>query len=173
MSGDRNGQTKTARPNRPGRNGSDRIGQTETACSGNAEWLDNTTRVRTFIPDTGPILLEWPCQGEPGSGLTASALVSGFPAPACPNGIWSLLRPVSAAQKSKPSNMLSSNVRSIDLPMDYTAWRLWMMRQLNGCSTPAPRSGAAKQRTATTRSNDEEATKIAKANLSHIISQGK
>jgi len=41
--------------------------------------------------------------------------------------------------------MLSSNVQSIDLLMDYTAWRFWTMRQSNGCSTPAPRSSAAKQ----------------------------
>jgi len=30
------------------------------------------------------------------------------------------------------------NCQSIKLPMDCTAWRFWMMRQLNGCSTPAP-----------------------------------
>ena len=41
--------------------------------------------------------------------------------------------------------MLSSNVQSIDLPMDCMAWRFWTMRQVNGCSTPAPRSSAAKQ----------------------------
>jgi len=49
------------------------------------------------------------------------------------------------AQKNKPSTMLSSNVQPIDLLMDCMAWRLWTMRQSNGCSTPAPRSGAAKQ----------------------------
>ena len=41
--------------------------------------------------------------------------------------------------------MLSSNVQSIDLLMDCTAWRSWTMRQSNGYSTPAPRSSAAKQ----------------------------
>jgi len=41
--------------------------------------------------------------------------------------------------------MLSSNVQSIDLLMDCMAWRFWTMRQPNGCSTPAPRSSAAKQ----------------------------
>ena len=41
--------------------------------------------------------------------------------------------------------MLSSNVQSIDLPIDYMAWRFWTMRQTNGCSTPALRSSAAKQ----------------------------
>jgi len=52
---------------------------------------------------------------------------------------------VSVAQKNKPSTMLSSNVQSIDLPMDCMAWRFRMMRQSNGCSTPAPRSSAVKQ----------------------------
>ena len=37
------------------------------------------------------------------------------------------------------------NVQSIDLLMVCTAWRCWTMRQLNGCSIPAPRSSAAKQ----------------------------
>ena len=41
--------------------------------------------------------------------------------------------------------MLFSNVQSIDLPLDCTAWRFWTMRQPNGCSTPAPKSSAAKQ----------------------------
>jgi len=53
--------------------------------------------------------LEWLSQEEPGSGLNASTLVSGAYAPACTNGVW----PVSAAQKNKPSTMLSSNVQSI------------------------------------------------------------
>ena len=56
-------------------------------------------------------------------------------------GVMPPLRPVSVAQKNKPSTMLSSNVQS----MDCTAWRLWTMRQPNGCSTPAPKSSAAKQ----------------------------
>ena len=82
---------------------------------------------------------------ESGSGLTASAPVSDVSAPACTNGVWPSLRPVSVAQKNKPSTMSSSNVRSIELPMDCTAWRFWTMRQPNGCSTPAPRSSSAKQ----------------------------
>ena len=112
----------------------------------NAEWTDSPIRLRIFIPNTGthppP---EWPSQEEPGSGLTTSAPVSDVSAPACTNGVWPPLRPVSVAQKNKPSTMLSSNVQSIDLPMDCMAWRFWTMRQLNGCSTPAPRSSVAKQ----------------------------
>ena len=85
-----------------------------------------------------PTLPEWPSQEEPGSGLTVSAPVSDVSAPACTNGVWRLLRPVSVAHNNKPSTMLSSNVQSIDLPMDCTAWRFWTMRQPNDCSTPAP-----------------------------------
>ena len=77
--------------------------------------------------------------GEPWSELTASAPVSGVSAPACTNGVWPPLRPVSVAQKNKPSTM-SSTVQCIDLPMDCMAWRFWKMRQPNGCSTSAPRS---------------------------------
>ena len=55
----------------------------------NAEWVDNPTRLRTLIPDSGmhppP---EWPSQEEPGSGLTASSPVSDVSAPACTNGVW-------------------------------------------------------------------------------------
>ena len=86
-----------------------------------------------------------PGMNLPGSGLTASAPMSGVSAPACTNGVWPPLRPVSMAQKNKPSTMLSSNVQSIDLPMDCMAWRFWTMRQPNGCSTHAPRSSADKQ----------------------------
>ena len=52
---------------------------------------------------------------------------------------------MSVAQKNKPSTMLSSNVQSIDLHTDCMAWRFWTNRQPNGCSTPAPKSSAAKQ----------------------------
>ena len=37
------------------------------------------------------------------------------------------------------------------------AWRFWTIKQSIGCSTPSPRSSAAKQWIVTTRSNDEEA----------------
>ena len=64
---------------------------------------------------------EWLSQEEPGSGSTASALVSDVSAPACTNGVFPPLQPVSVAQKNKPSIMLSSNVQSIDLLMDCMA----------------------------------------------------
>ena len=105
----------------------------------NAEWTDSPTRLRIFIPGTHP---EWPSQEEPGSSSKPMSDVSAL---ACTNGIWPPLRPVSVAQKNKPSTMLSSNFQSIDLSMDWMAWRCWTMRQLNGCSTSTPRSSAAKQ----------------------------
>ena len=71
--------------------------------------------------------------------------VSDVSAPACTNVLWPPLRPVNVMRKNKPSTMLSFNFQSIDLPMDCTAWRFWTMRQPNGCSTPAPKSSAAKQ----------------------------
>jgi len=86
----------------------------------NAEWLENTTRLRTFIPNTPPTLLEWPLQDQRGSGLTASVPVSDFSVPACTNEVFPPLRPVSVAQKNKLSTMLPSNVQSIDLLMDCT-----------------------------------------------------
>jgi len=84
-------------------------------------WLENTTRLRTFIPNMVPTLLEWPSQEEHGSGLTASTLVPDVSAPSCRNGVWPPLWPVSVAQKNKPSTMLSSNVQSIDVLMDCMA----------------------------------------------------
>jgi len=74
-----------------------------------------------FIPDTGTQPSGMTLQEKPGSGLTASAQVSDVSAPVCTNWAWPPLRPVSVAQKIKPSTMLSSNVQSIDLLMDCTA----------------------------------------------------
>ena len=78
--------------------------------------LDSAFSFQTPVP-THP---ECPSQEEPGSGLTASALVSGVCYPVCTNGVCPPLRPVSVAQKNKPSTILSSNVQSTD-PL-WTAW---------------------------------------------------
>ena len=43
----------------------------------------------------------------------------------------------------RPSRPPMSNLSTS--PTDCTAWRFWTMRQPNGCSTPAPKSSAAKQ----------------------------
>jgi len=105
-----------------------------------------TPQVSAFSsPTPAPTTPEWPSQEKLVSGLTASAPVSDVSAPGCTNGVWPPLRPVSVAQENKPSTLLSSTVKSIDLIMDCTAWRFWTMRQLNDCSTPAPVSCAAKQ----------------------------
>jgi len=82
---------------------------------------------------------------EPVSDLTASASASGVSSHVCTNGVWPPMRPVSVAQKNKPSTMLSFNVQAIDLRMECMAWRFWTMRQSNGCSTPDPRSRAVRQ----------------------------
>ena len=44
------------------------------------------------------------------------------------------------------------------LPVEFVAWRFWMTRQSHSCSTPAPRSSAAKAKQWITRtgSKDEE-----------------
>jgi len=57
----------------------------------NAEWADNPTRLRTSIPDTGT--------HTPGMTLPRRAWVR-LSAPACTNGVWPPLRPVSVAQKT-------------------------------------------------------------------------
>ena len=102
-----------------------------------------------------PPILEWPCQGQCGSGITSFAPVSDVSTPAYANGVWHLLWLVSVAQKDRPLTMLSSSVQSIDLHMDCTAWSYWVTRQSNGCATPVPRSNAA-NRWIRTRSNDEK-----------------
>ena len=115
------------------------------------------TRLRTFIPNTSTHPLEWHFKGQRGSGLNRLRTSVGrfnFRLRTV-NGVWPPLRPVSVAQKNEPSTMLSSNVQSIAIPRDCTTWRLWTMRNSNGCSTSAPRSSGALPWT-TTRSKDEE-----------------
>jgi len=53
-------------------------------------------------------------------------------------GLWVWRRRI------KPWNIFPFTVRSIDHPMQCMAWRFWMMRQSNDCSTPPPISSAAK-----------------------------
>ena len=92
-------------------------------------------------PTLAPSPLEWPCQEQPWSGLTVSAPVSDVSVLLVQMG-YGLLCGLSVAQKNKPSTMLSSNVQSIDLLMDCTAWRFWTMRLSNGCSALDPKSSA-------------------------------
>jgi len=49
------------------------------------------TTLRDSVPSSPtptPTLLEWPFQGQQGSGLTASGLVSDVSVPAGTNGVW-------------------------------------------------------------------------------------
>ena len=71
-------------------------------------------------PTPAPIPPEQPSQKEPGPSLTASEPVSGVSTPACTNGVWPALRPVSVAQQNKPSTILSSSVQPTNLLMDCT-----------------------------------------------------
>ena len=83
----------------------------------NAEWLNNTTRLRTYIPDTGTHSSGIAFQEQRAAyRLTASAPVSDVSAPACTNVVWPPLWPVSVAQKNKPSTMFSANAQSIEPP---------------------------------------------------------
>ena len=87
----------------------------------NAEWADNPKRRRTFIPDTGT--------HPPGMTLPRTAWVRhnrlrtgvGRFRSCVRKWVWLPLQPVNVVQKNKPSPILSSNVQSIDLPMDFTA----------------------------------------------------
>jgi len=82
----------------------------------NAEWADNPTRLRTSIPDTGT---HTPRMTLPRRAwVQLNCLRKDVSAPACTNGVWSPLRPVSVAQ-NKPSTMSFSTVQSIDPPTDY------------------------------------------------------
>jgi len=85
----------------------------------NGEWLDNTTRLCTFISNTST--------HPPGMTLSRTAWVR---LDCLHTGVgrfrsclhkWDTASSVSVAQKNKPPNMLSSNVQSIDFPMHCTA----------------------------------------------------
>jgi len=114
-----------------------------------------SSRDRSFIPGTHPPGMTR--QEQHGSGLTASAPVSDISALAYTNGAWPLLGLVNVGQRNKQLTMLFFTVLSIDLLMDCTAWRFWMMQQSNGCSTPAPRFSVAKQWFERTSIYDKEA----------------
>ena len=111
----------------------------------NAEWTDSPRRLHIFIPNIGihPLGMTLPRRAwvwlnhlRINVGCFCSCLykwgTASFAACEC-------------GAEEQMSTMLSSNVQSIDLPMDCMAWWCWTMRQLNGCSTPAPRSSVAKQ----------------------------
>ena len=89
----------------------------------NGTWIGRTTLQDSALssPTPASIPRREPPREQPGSGLVADAPVSGVSAPACADGVWPPLRPVSVVQKNKPSIMLSSNVQSIGLLLDCKA----------------------------------------------------
>ena len=117
----------------------------EGNCHTDHQWTEgranNSTRICTLVSDTDT--------HTPGMTLPRTAWIrlncfhtSVGCFPSCLyQWVWPRIRPMSVAQKNKPSTMLSSNVQSIDLLMECMAWRFWKMRQWNGCS-PAPRFSA-------------------------------
>jgi len=80
-------------------------------------------------PEQNSCMRNW----QRGFDSIASTRVPDISAPVCADGVRPLLRLVGVAQKTEPLTMLSSNVQSIDLPMYWTAWRFWMVRQPIGC----------------------------------------
>jgi len=66
-----------------------------------AQWLENSTRLRTFNPDISTHSLGMAQLRTAWVWLTASALVSDVSASAYTNGVWLLLRPVSVAHKNR------------------------------------------------------------------------
>jgi len=97
----------------------------------NAEWLENTTRLRTFVPDIGT--------HPPGVALPRTASVRlnrlrtgiGCFRSFLANGLWPwpLLWLVSAAQRNKQLTKMSNAVQSIDFAMECIAWWFCMTRQ--------------------------------------------
>jgi len=79
----------------------------------------------------------------PGMALPRTAVFDITASPAYTNGLWSSLRLECVAKKYRPSPMLSFIVQSIAFFTACMAWRLWITKQSNGCSTPASRSSAA------------------------------
>ena len=89
---------------------------------------------RTSRSFPAPAPPELPSQEEPGSGLTASALVSDVSAPAYTSGVWPPLRPVSVAQKNNrqprcfPMSNPSTSPRTA-CPDGAEGWDNWMAAQ--------------------------------------------
>ena len=122
----------------------------------NAEWLENTRRLCTFIPDTGTTLPEWPCQEQRGSGLTASSPVLGVSALLTQMG-YALLRPVRVAQ-SRPLTMLFFTVQSIDPPWsgwpDGSGWRNNRMAAQHLARDPVQPNNGLKELARTTKKTE-------------------
>ena len=106
---------------------------------------DNSTRLRTLIPDTGTHI--------PGMTLPRRAWV---PLNRLRTGVgrfrswlykWGMSS-YAACECGTEEQTVDHIVLQCPInqpPTDCTAWRFWTMKQPNGCSTSAPNSSAAKQ----------------------------
>jgi len=72
------------------------------------------------------------------------------------NFLTSPLRPVSVVQKKDCQPCFAQMSNLLTYPWTALSWWLWMMRQLNSCSSLAWRSSVAKQCIERTGWNDEE-----------------
>ena len=91
---------------------------------------------------SAPTLQGCLCQDQRGTSLTTSAPVSNLSTPAYKYEVWPFCSLLGTEKQTVYHVVLT--VQSIDLPMENKAWWFWITRQLNGCSTPAPRSSEGK-----------------------------
>ena len=102
----------------------------------NAEWLENTMRLSAFIPDIGthPHGMALPIT----AWTRLNRLRKGVARFSSCLHKWgmALYADCEKAQKNSPLTMLSFTFQYNDLRMGRKVWRFWMMRQLNGYSTP-------------------------------------
>jgi len=76
-----------------------------------------------FIPDIGTHPRGMTLPRTAWVRLNRLAPVWKASAPVYTNGVWPLLRLVSAAQRNRPLTILAFNVQSIDLPVEHIALR--------------------------------------------------
>jgi len=81
-----------------------------------AEWMEDTARLHTFIPDIAPTILEWPCQEQCGSRLTASVSVSDGFTPAYTNEVWLLLQLVMRCRSTNHQPCCPSMFTPLTIP---------------------------------------------------------
>ena len=105
------------------------------------ECLDNNTRLCTCIPEISTHTLGMILPRNVCVQLSISTLVSDFSDPGYTNdvspfcGLWVWHTRTDHWPRCPPMSNPPNSLRS--------AWRFWVMRQLNDCSTSAPRSSAA------------------------------
>jgi len=111
----------------------------------NAGWLKNTVRLHSFIPEIGshPPGIALSRTGKERLNRLRTGIRRFCSCCAYTNGIWPLLHLGSVTWKNRPPTMLSFTVQFTDLSVECMVWCFWMTRELNGCSTPAPRCSAA------------------------------